>query len=238
MSTYLAINILVIIIPLLFSFDKKVAFHKIWPYFIPALIIAGGLFIVWDVFFTRWGVWGFNDAHLVGLTIINLPLEEWLFFVTVPYAVVFTYRVLNVWLPMKEHFEMQRTVSNALLIIFTTVAILYYDRLYTVVTFSLAALFVLITEWFIRASYLLHFYRTYLVALLPFFIVNGVLTGFGLEEPVVWYNDSMNSTLRIVTIPVEDMVYGFVLIGLNIALLEWFVPGKATIPQPLSRSGK
>jgi lycopene cyclase domain-containing protein len=229
MSTYLTINILIVIIPLLFSFDKKVAFHKIWRYFIPAMIISGGLFIVWDIFFTRWGVWGFNDAHLVGLKIINLPLEEWLFFVTVPYAVVFTYRVLNVWAPMNEHPEMQRTISYALIIMFGTATFLYYDKLYSVVTFSLAALFVLVTEWFTRASYLLHFYRTYLVALLPFLIVNGILTGFGLEEPVVWYNDSMNSAIRIITIPIEDIAYGFVLIGLNIALMEWFSPENSSL---------
>jgi lycopene cyclase domain-containing protein len=231
MSTYLTINILVIIIPLLFSFDKKVAFHKTWRYFFPAMIVTGVLFIIWDIFFTRWGVWGFNDAHLLGLKIFNLPLEEWLFFATVPYAVVFTYRVLNVWATMKEHAEMQRTVSFAFLIIFVTAAVLYNDRLYSVVSFSLAALFVLITEWFIRAYYLLHFYRAYLVALLPFLIVNGILTGFGLEEPVVWYNDSMNSALRVGTIPIEDFAYAFVLIGLNIALLEWFVTGTASNPK-------
>jgi lycopene cyclase domain-containing protein len=235
MSTYLTINILIIIIPLLFSFDKKVAFHKTWRYFFPAMIITGGLFIVWDIFFTRLGVWGFNDTHLLGLKIINLPLEEWLFFVTVPYAVVFSYRVLNEWASMTEHPEMQMTVSFAFLIIFATAAVLYYDRLYSVVTFSLAALFVVVTEWILRAYYLLHFYRTYLVALLPFLIINGVLTGFGLEEPVVWYNDSMNSAIRVATIPIEDFAYGFVLIGLNIALLERFFPGKASASSTFRR---
>ena len=231
MSTYLIINILVVIIPFLFSFDKKVAFFRIWKYFIPAMLITGAGFILWDILFTHIGVWGFNEAHLNGLKIVNLPMEEWLFFITVPYAVVFTYRVLNVWVPMKKHPEMQRTISYALIIVFATSAVLYYDRIYSVVTFSLAALFVLVTEWLLRTDYLLHFYRTYLIALIPFLITNGALTGFGLEEPVVWYNDSMNSAIRIVTIPIEDVAYGFVLIGLNIGLLEWFIPGTASMPE-------
>jgi lycopene cyclase domain-containing protein len=230
MSTYLLINILVVIIPLVFSFDKKVAFHKYWPYLLPAILLTGLFFMGWDILFTKWGVWGFNQTHITGIRFFGLPFEELLFFITIPYAVIFTYRVLNVWLPMQKHPEMQRTVSYALLILFTTSSILYYDRLYSVVTFGLSALFILITEWFIKAPYLLHFYRAYLIALIPFFITNGVLTGYGLDEPVVWYNNSMNAGIRLSTIPIEDIIYGFLLIGINISLLEWLIPGTATRP--------
>ncbi|PWD97660.1 lycopene cyclase domain-containing protein [Marinilabilia rubra] len=231
MSTYLIINILVIIIPLLFSFDKKVAFFRTWKYFFPAMLTTGAFFLIWDIYFTHIGVWGFNEAHLMGINILNLPMEEWLFFITVPYAVVFSYRVLNAWAPMIEHPEMQRTVSYALLVLLIAGAVLYHDRLYSVVTFSLAAIFVLITEWFLKVYYLLHFYRAYLIALIPFLITNGVLTGFGLEEPVVWYNDSMNSGIRFITIPMEDTAYGFLLVGMNISFMEWFAPGKGSMPK-------
>lgn len=227
MSTYLLVNLLVVIIPLVLSFDKKVAFYRVWPYFFPAMVSTAIFFIAWDIFFTKWGVWGFNEVHIIGIRLGGLPLEEWLFFITIPYAVVFTYRVLNVWIPMKQHPEMQKTVSYALIILFITGALFYHDRLYSVVTFSLSAVFIIVMEWFYKARYLLHFYRTYLVALLPFFITNGVLTGYGLEEPVVWYNNSMNSGIRFGTIPMEDIAYGFLLIGMNIALLERFIPGTA-----------
>lgn len=228
MSTYLAINILVVIIPLLFSFDKKVAFHRLWPYLFPALIITGAFFIGWDVLFTKWGVWGFNETHLLGFYVLGLPIEEWLFFMTIPYAVIFTYRVLNVWIPMKQHPEMQRTISYALLILVIAGAVIYHDRLYSVVTYGLTALFILIAEWFLKAPYLLHIYRTYFIALLPFIITNGALTGYGLDEPVVWYNNSMNAGIRILTIPIEDVTYGFLLIGINIAILERLMPGTAS----------
>jgi lycopene cyclase domain-containing protein len=61
----------------------------------------------------------------------------------------------------------------------------------------------------------------YLVILVPFFIVNGILTGTGLEEPVVWYNNEENLGIRLLTIPVEDSIYGFLLVGMNITLFEW-----------------
>ncbi|MFW5890404.1 MAG: lycopene cyclase domain-containing protein, partial [Marinilabiliaceae bacterium] len=203
-STYFIINIFTIIIPFIFSFDKKVAFYKSWPAFFPALFITALLFIAWDVIFTQYGVWGFNELHLQGIYLAGLPVEEWLFFVTIPYAVVFTYRVLNVWFPMNTHSEMQRTISYALIIIMLAGTLFFYDRLYSVMVFSLSAIFILIVEWF-RASWLLHFYRTFLIILFPFFIVNGILTGTWLNEPVVWYNNSMNAGIRLATIPMEDI---------------------------------
>jgi lycopene cyclase domain-containing protein len=62
----------------------------------------------------------------------------------------------------------------------------------------------------------------YAIILIPFFIVNGLLTGTGLDEPVVWYNDSQNLRMRILTIPVEDIFYGMLLLLLNTALFEKF----------------
>ncbi len=222
MYTYLLINILVIIVPLVFSFDRKVNFYKSWPALFPAMALTGALFIAWDAIFTHFGVWGFNDAYLIGVQLAGLPLEEWLFFITVPYASVFSYRVLNEYLPLKPHPVMQRFISYGLLLMMIGAALVFYDRIYTVLTFSLTATFVLIAEWFLKSSNLIKIYRVYLIILVPFLIVNGILTGTGLDEPVVWYNNAENMTFRLFTIPPEDIFYGFLLIGLNIILMERF----------------
>ena len=80
MFTYLLINFFSISVPFVFSFHKKLQFHKTWFAFWPACFIAGGIFIAWDILFTNFGVWGFNTDYLSGVEIINLPLGEWLFF--------------------------------------------------------------------------------------------------------------------------------------------------------------
>ncbi len=58
--------------------------------------------------------------------------------------------------------------------------------------------------------------------LIPFFIVNGVLTGSGIENEVVWYNDAENIGIRLFTIPLEDSAYAFSMLLFNLVLFKFF----------------
>ncbi|MCB0692582.1 MAG: lycopene cyclase domain-containing protein, partial [Saprospiraceae bacterium] len=51
---------------------------------------------------------------------------------------------------------------------------------------------------------------------------NGILTGCCTPEPIVWYNNQENLGIRLGSIPIEDSLYGFVLIISNIILFEIF----------------
>ena len=89
--TYLLINFLTIFFPIVLSFDKRVQFFKSWKFIFPGLFITGLLFLLWDYVFTIYGVWSFNPDYVIGVYMLNLPLEEILFFVTVPFACIFIY---------------------------------------------------------------------------------------------------------------------------------------------------
>jgi lycopene cyclase domain-containing protein len=61
----------------------------------------------------------------------------------------------------------------------------------------------------VNPKWLTQFVVAFLVCLLPFLIVNGLLTGAATTLPVVWYNPGEFSGWRIITIPVEDLFYNF-----------------------------
>jgi lycopene cyclase domain-containing protein len=62
---------------------------------------------------------------------------------------------------------------------------------------------------------------TFLVAIIPFLIVNGILTGSFTEEPVVWYNGNHIIGIRIFTIPMEDVFYNYCMLLPITAIYEW-----------------
>ncbi len=222
MYTYLLINLFSVAIPLAFSFEKKVHFYKRWKSFIPALLIPATFFIIWDSIFTLHGVWGFNARYLTGINILNLPIEEILFFFAIPYCCLFSYEVLNYFVKQDVLGRYARYAATVLVYSLVAIAFMHTDKLYTFVTAVLTAIFLILHLGYLKQEYWSRLVFTYLVILAPFFIVNGILTGTGLDQPVVWYNDAEILGIRLLTIPVEDTVYGFLLIGSNITIYEAF----------------
>jgi lycopene cyclase domain-containing protein len=220
--TYLLVNLCSVAIPLAFSFEGKLQFYKKWKALFPALLIPATLFIVWDSLFTTQGVWGFNEQYLTGIKLYNLPLEEVLFFFCIPYCCVFTYEVLNYFIKEDLLGKNARYGATILAYMLVAIAFQYSDLAYTFYTSVFTLAFLLLHLVVLKKPYWSRLVLAYLVILVPFFIVNGILTGTGLENPVVWYNDAENLGIRLLTIPVEDTIYGFLLIGFNISLFEYF----------------
>ena len=219
---YLFLDIISISIPLIATFDKRVEFYKGLKFLIPALLISAGVFILWDLLYTHWGVWGFNSKYIMGIDLWNLPIEECLFFLCIPYASVFIYESVKYFKKGYIVSFNSKWVSFPLSILLLSLAIVYMDRIYTVTTFILLSGFILALEFAVKPKWLSHFYISYLCVIIPFFVVNGYLTGSFITEQVVWYNESELIGIRLGTIPVEDTFYGMLLILMNVSLFEHF----------------
>ena len=87
---YLIIDIATIFVPFFFSFHPRLKFHKKFKAFFPAMVLSGCAYLSWDIYFTVQGIWGFNPDYLMALRIWQLPIEEVLFFVCIPFACVFS----------------------------------------------------------------------------------------------------------------------------------------------------
>ena len=221
--TYLLVDFFTILIPFLLSFHPKLNFRETWDAFFPAVVISGIIFVAWDVYFTQLGVWGFNPDHLLGFEVFQLPIEEILFFFCIPYAGVFSYHCLDIFLGNVLSGKKEEYVTQALIFTLLVFGGIFYSKLYTLTTFISLAALLFVARWILKVNWLGKFYIIYLFLLIPFFLVNGILTGTGLEEPVVWYNENEYMGFRIGTIPVEDIFYGMELILLNLLIYNYIL---------------
>ena len=217
---YLILDLACILVPFIASFYPKYPFYKEWKYFVPANLLVAVFFVVWDIIFTERGVWGFNPDYLTGINIINLPIEEVLFFICIPYACVFTYFALNHLVRNKplEKFDFKFKILFSLIALCFIVFGIGLD--YPFYTGCFTTLFMAIMIY--RKTPMNYAFLTYFI-IIPFFLLsNCFLTGSFTDAPVVWYNDAENFGKRIFTIPVEDALYGFLMIAMNIVLFEYF----------------
>lgn len=217
---YLILNILTISFPLIRSFEPKINYSSKWSSLFPAILFTGAFFLVWDHWFTVMGVWEFNPRYLVGIYFFQLPLEEWLFFLTVPFACVFIYEVLIYFFPKDYFLPLAKPFVYVMVPFLLGLALLHLDKWYTSVNFIVGAIVLVIHFLIFNDRFLGRFIFAYLVTLVPFMLCNGILTGGITEEPVVIYNNAENLGIRIWTIPIEDTIYCMTLLLMNVSIFE------------------
>lgn len=217
MSLYLLINILIILFPLIFSFEKQILFINKLPYYLISILVISPLFIIWDSYATQRGDWGFSAEYINGLKLFHLPLEEILFFITVPYSTIFLFEVAHVYLPEKKV-----AIPNVVFFVFAFLLIVlagvFNEQYYTatVSVFSAVSL-ILLAVVPNRLRHSRNFYIFLAFSFIPFLLVNYWLT----VMPVVWYSDSAIFGKRFLTIPIEDFLYSFSMITLWVFVYDF-----------------
>ena len=222
MSLYGWVILLSLIGPLALSFDKKVHYYTYWKKLLISIFCVAIPFLVWDEFFTTISVWGFNPRYLFGIYFGHLPIEEVLFFLVVPYNCLFIHQVLKAYFPSMKLEVYARFFAIILIIVAIIAFAFYFDKYYTASASGLTILYLTIAlkyklKWFPSFAF------TYTVCLLPFLIVNGILTGGLTSEPIVWYSENHIIGPRIFTIPFEDLFYNFSMLFPMVAIFEFLL---------------
>jgi lycopene cyclase domain-containing protein len=208
--TYLVINIAVVTGPLLAivltSTGRKQFMPRI-PKYLLAILPVAIIFILWDIYAFNQGHWDFNPQYNLGIKVAGIALEETMFFFTIPFALLFLYDNFRSWISSSQlpsGFKLVWLLIGLLGFIGALVFSSGYTRL------VLLALVAIVSVLLIAGSNLYLTKRFWLfiaVQFCLFLIVNYVLTAL----PVITYGESEILGLRVLTIPVEDFVYSFVL---------------------------
>jgi len=221
-AEYLIFILVVIIGPLALSFDQRVHFVGKWPLVARAIIPTLITFGVWDSLVAG-RHWWFNPDYTLSPRIAGLPIEEWLFFIVVPYACLFVWEVFAAYFKNREipHIHFVRTLLMAGIPLGTF--IYFIGKEYTgLVLVALGLVGVLDALMKTKLFNQLRTYQLMSISLGFMLIFNGYLTW----RPVILYADSYIIGARIITIPIEDFGFGMAMILMNTILFEAFKRGQ------------
>lgn len=216
--TYLFLLIISLAVPLVLSFDKRKQFDKKIRYILPAILITAVFFLIWDINFTRSGIWSFNMEYTLGINLWSLPVEEWLFFPVVLYGCIFIYEIVKINLEKQDYTKLFVAISVAIIVGFGLISFYFKDKAYTFMAFLLPAVFMGYTIFRnLLQPNITHVYITYFFSLLPLLFIYGILAAL----PLVEYHPDHILGIRIVHIPVEDFAFFFLMILMVTTIYEF-----------------
>lgn len=218
--TYLLVDLGCLIFPLLFSFHPRLNFYRQWKYFLLPCLLVASFFLAWDALYTHLGVWSFDSRYVLGLFVLGMPVEEYLFFICIPFACLFSYHAFTTLFRFSDSHRLITSAYAILAILLLIAGAVNITRLYTGVTFLLLSVLLFFCLWK-HVKFLPAFLATFSFVLIPFLISNGILTGSFLARVVVRYNAAENLGVRLLTIPIEDVFYAMLLLLLNVYGFEW-----------------
>ncbi|UCE36935.1 MAG: lycopene cyclase domain-containing protein [Thermoplasmata archaeon] len=218
MINYLIINVLIIIFPLLFSFEKRISYYKHFKPLFISILIVGGCYIIWDAVATSRGDWWFNHDYVMDFDIVGLPIEEIMFFVTAPYSCIFIYESLLYFLNDRQFNYDTRVFIVPSLIFIVAGSMFYYQNYTATVLFSCALFFFLAMLAYPNMLKSVIYWLYIIIVFIPFFIMNYLLTSI----PIVLYNSEAIWNIRITTIPAEDFFYNFAMLSFYLMVYLFF----------------
>ena len=213
---YLLFNIIVVSGPIFFGSLRRFYFMDRWREAVLSSLFVAVPYLIWDALVTD-RHWMFNQEYVLGITLFRLPLEEWLFFLTVPFACLFTWEMILKVVP--DSSTRAGDIIRKIFLLMPVMGIIVFinGEQYSglvLLFLSLAVLLdkVLNTNLVNRRSFYL-----YIILIIGFILIfNGYLTW----RPVVLYDESFQLGIRIFTIPVEDFGYGISLLFLCTVIFE------------------
>ena len=215
---YLLFNMIIIAGPLIFGSLKQFYFFDRWRNVLISAIIIAIPFIVWDSIVTG-EHWTFNSQYTLDFRLAHLPIEEWMFFLTVPVACLFTWEMI-LRRSRGSRTDIGKMIRySAFVLPILGIGLFSLGKQYTGLVFIFIAIAIYMDYYFKTDLVLQKRFYVYVALVIIFTLVfNGYLTW----RPVVLYEVSYQLDFRIFTIPIEDFGYGLALVFMCTILYERF----------------
>jgi lycopene cyclase domain-containing protein len=197
------------VVPLTLTFDERTAYHRRLRAVGFAIAVVSTSYLIWDVIVTSRGEWSFNARYLTGLQFLKIPLEEILFFMTVPFSCLFLYEVV-LYASKRKSLKVPNALIAAAILLLAATSIALRQQGYTSKALASCGFFLLFA-WLIDRPLLnsKQYWFWLGVCYVPFLIINSVLTAL----PVVEYNPAAIFGFRVFSIPVEDFFYNYAMLS-------------------------
>lgn len=213
--TYYLFNLAIIgpVAWLCWRFDIKL--HRDYKALGAVFLVISMPFIVWDSWAASEGHWLFSERYITSPRVFSLPIEEILFFITVPFAMMY------VWRAILKHYRPVRVFSPSITaamiaaigLISLLLGLVYWDRGYTrsvMLASALTSILLIVSKLYVLRQFWL--FQAFHLAL--FALSNTFLTAL----PVISYGKDSIIGQRIGTIPVEDFFFSYALISLTLII--------------------
>ena len=213
---YLLFNLIVTAGPIVFQLNHQMKHISKWR----LKLITNGIvmipYIIWDALVTG-SHWWFNETYTLDFRLFGLPIEEWLFFLTVPFGCLLVWETLpdaKLSRQLRSLRHIRRGLYAAMPVGIWAFSI---GKQYTGLVLCCFGI-VGLADTFLGTDLLLQSKTYAYLAIVSCLIL--VFNGYLTARPVVLYAEAYQMGYRILTIPIEDFGYGFTLMLFNAMLYE------------------
>ncbi len=216
--TFLLGLLIFAIYPIVGMLFIKVRFNQNIRYIFPSILVSCIIFLLWDIKFTEVGIWNYNPELTVGLSHKGLPVEQWLFYLLVPFSAMVVYEYVKRRYATLNLNNIFTAVSLVLVVAFAIIAYQYRVRFYTFFTFLFTTIYLVYTIF--RKQFKPHLtalFLTYLLMLIPYALFSFLLT----STAVIAYHQEQVLNVWLGMMPVENLVFLFLLLLINLTVFEY-----------------
>jgi hypothetical protein len=215
---FLVLDAVLFILPLIVTFFiKQFRLPALKPTLL-SLIVVAILFIMAESYSVGY-IWMLNPTFTLGQSLFKLPIELILFFAAMSWLSI------NVWVNLQALRKNELIGDHrafmwaAIALVFIAAQSLLTHRIYTGFVSCIAAI-VILKEYKDDKSKLLTINGEFYVLFMT--VLNFFIFGYLLRRPILVYNFFMKTNVSILVVPLETVLYGFILTWLPVRVYGRF----------------